>query len=200
MNEDVLPIYKNDQVKFLLRRGKGIVTRTIEDTDSSYVDCGKTSSGSGWYYNGVLCLTDEITKKIRKKELNAETPSDDENNRSFQKQCLNEVSEGDVLRTSDDKTVIVSNVSSRQVCAGPYKFVKSDGSGWGSQDVDAMVSSQEQTEIVPHHQADVGDYVKLSNGDIVNVTNVSSRQIRAGGHKFKRSDGTGWADESLSIQ
>jgi len=199
MKENTLPIRKNDQVKISVNRSKGIVTRTLDDNNYSFVDCGDNSSGTGWYYNGVLHLTDEVTKRIRAKEVDASNDSDDET--PFQHSSLEGVAEGDTLKTSNGTLAVVKNVSALQVVAGSYKFVKSDGSGWGNQEVSAMLvaSDDDSPEKVPHHAADVGDHVELSNGDIVEVSKVSKRQIRAGGYKFKRSDGTGWGDQDLFI-
>lgn len=50
-------------------------------------------------------------------------------------EALENIQEGDLVTLSTGGSAKVTKVSSRQIRAGRYKFAKSDGSGWGDQEV-----------------------------------------------------------------
>jgi preprotein translocase subunit YajC len=189
-----LPIRKNDEVAIYGdNRKKGTVERVWEESGYAVVDCGHSSRYTGFWYFESLIIVDEKIRSIREKELRRKSGFEEA-------KPLTDVEIGDLIVTSQGETVVVKSVSARQVKAGGLKFTKSSGEGWGDQTISAQPKPKEEPEAVRDlDEIKPGDTVEISNGEFEEVTKVSTRQIRTESHKFKRSDGTGWADETAFI-
>jgi len=189
-----LPIRKNDEVAIYGdKRKKGTVERVWEKKGYAVVDCGHSSRYTGFWYFESLIIVDEKIRSIRQKELRRKSGFKEAS-------ALTDVEKGDLLVTSKGETVVVNSVTARQVKAGGLKFVKSSGEGWGDQKTTAQPKPEETPQAIRDlEDVEVGDTVEISNGNFEEITKVSTRQIQTENHKFKRSDGTGWADETASI-
>lgn len=85
------------------------------------VDCSLQDEEVEWYINNV-----ESQMEAAPEPKTPETP-----------QPLSSVEEGDEIYLSDGTQAVVNETTSRSVKASGKSFVKSDGTGWGSNELDA---------------------------------------------------------------
>lgn len=194
MNE--AEVMKGDEVAVAGREVIGIARTEPDEFGNVWVDC-KTDSATGFYHRSLLFHTDKVTKRVRSKSSKEKKL----NTAGFETESLDSVEEGDKIILSTGDKITVDVVSSRQVRAGDFKFVKSSGEGWGDQEVTAKPNNSGGMRNVCKELDNIeeGSIVKISNGEYEQVTKVSARQIRTNNYKFKRSDGTGWSDQKEII-
>lgn len=92
------------------------------------------------HVGGTLCVgcsldEEDINWYIRNVESQVETSEDEKKPKP--PKPLTHVEEGDQIRLSDSTTATVREVTSRSVKARGKSFVKSDGTGWGSNELNA---------------------------------------------------------------
>lgn len=103
-----------------------------------------------------------------------------------------------------EKTEIVK-VSDRQIkTENGMKFKKSDlTSGWGTEPSELAldVESFDRNQIPERelNNIEVGDKVLNSDGNSLEVTNVTARQIKTDGDNYKKSDGEVWGGGDLTL-
>jgi len=86
------------------------------------VGCSLDEEDVEWYIQNVESQKEDVEEK----KQHPQTP-----------QPLTRVESGDSLYLSNGTTTRVTEVTSRSVKTEEYSFVKSDGTGWGSTDIDA---------------------------------------------------------------
>jgi len=101
--------------------------------------CGSCDSFKE-HVSGTLCvgcaLTDEEVEWYINNVESQKTESEDEKKPEPPKP-LSGVEEGDEIYLSSGATTVVNEVTSRSVKTSVGSFVKSDGTGWGSNETDA---------------------------------------------------------------